>query len=99
MSMTHTVWHGFLDGTMRLAPNLSRREFEVLAPGIERMVPRVARPFAEQLAIPARSVRRDQRLSLRCVPRAGCRLQRRFFSCRISARSMLRGWAVMANRF
>jgi len=44
-------------------------------------------------------ISRDQRLRLRSVPRAVRRIQRRFFSWRPSARSMLRGWAVMANRF
>jgi hypothetical protein len=41
----------------------------------------------------------QQRLRLHDIPRAARSIQRRFFSCRPSARSMLRGWAVMAKRF
>lgn len=44
-------------------------------------------------------VSREQRLRLRGVPRAVRRIQRRFFSRRPSARSMLRAWTVMPNRF
>jgi hypothetical protein len=48
--------------------------------------------------LPPIFVSRDQRSRLN-VPRAAQSTQRRFFSCRPSARSMLRGWAVMAKRF
>ena len=41
--------------------------------------------------LPQFFVSRDQRLRLRGVPRAVRGIQRRFFSCRPSARSMLRG--------
>jgi hypothetical protein len=43
-------------------------------------------------------VSRDQCLRLRYIQRAVRRIQRSFFSCRPSARSMLRGWAVIAKR-
>ena len=49
--------------------------------------------------LPQILVSRDQRSRLRDIPRAARSIQRRFFSCRPSARSMLRGWAVMAKRF
>ena len=49
--------------------------------------------------LPQILISRDQRLPLRDILRAARWIQRRFFSCRPSARSMLRGWTVMAKRF